>query len=174
MGSARPRYLLDATAIIHFAKIRKLNLLLDTCDAHITPEVYREVVERGHGKPDARVIQDAVRSGQIKVYEVRDLKVTKALARHHEIHPGEAETLAAAKELGIPAVVDDAEARAIAKAYGISTKTGTLFLLFKILALGSIKALECSALLDQLVQSGLYVDSNTLISAKRRIFEKST
>ena len=85
------------------------------------------------------------------------------------MHVGEAETLAAAKELNAIALVDEAEARAIAKTYGISTRTGTLFLLFRLLALRRIGATECESILDELVESGLYVDSQTLIRAKQKI-----
>jgi predicted nucleic acid-binding protein len=173
LGSSKPVYVLDATAIIHFAKIDKLSLIVSTCEAYITREVYREVVDRGEGKPDALVVREATERGQIMVYDVRDLKLIRALRRHAEIHAGEAETLAAAKELNIPAVIDEAEARAVAKAYGITTKTGALFLLFRLLSLGRIDPDECAVVLDELVESGLYIDSRTLISAKRRILEKS-
>jgi predicted nucleic acid-binding protein len=82
---------------------------------------------------------------------------------------GEAETLAAAKELNGLAIVDEAEARTIAKAYGIRTRTGTLFLLFRLLAPKRIEPTECERMLDELVQSGLYIDSRTLIRAKHKI-----
>jgi predicted nucleic acid-binding protein len=171
---SKPAYVLDATAIIHFAKIDKLTLILSTFEVYITREVYREVVDRGEGRPDALVVREAVDRGQIKVYEVRDPKLIRAFQRHPEIHAGEAETLAAAKELNVPAVIDEAEARAVAETYGVTTKTGTLFLLFRLLTLGRIDPDECAVVLDELVESGLYIDPLTLIRAKRRILEKSS
>ena len=171
LRSSRPVYVLDATSVIHFAKIEKLALVLDTCKAYVTREVYRESVENGGGRPDATVIRDLTESGRLKVYDVRNPHLAEALQRHPEIHVGEAETLAAAKELNGLAVVDEAEARAIAKAYGIQTRTGTLFLLFRLLTLNRIRATECLKILDQLVESGLYVDSHTLTRARRRIEE---
>lgn len=172
MRSSRPAYVLDATPIIHFAKIGKLNLILGICEAHITREVYREAVERGESRPDAILIRDAIERGDLKLYDVRDRNLVKTLQRHPEIHIGEAETLAAAKELNAPAIVDEAEARAIAKTYGIITRTGTLFLLFKLLSLQQIEATECERILDELVESGLYIDAGTLIRARQRIREK--
>jgi predicted nucleic acid-binding protein len=80
--------------------------------------------------------------------------------------------LAAAKELNAPAIVDEAEARAIAKTYGITTRTGTLFLLFKLLSLKLIEATECERILDELAESSLYIDADTLIRARQRIREK--
>ena len=90
MGSSKPVYVLDATAIIHFAKIDKLSLIVSTCEVYITREVYREVVDRGEGKPDAFVVHEATERGQIKIYDVHDLKLIRALRRHPEIHAGEA------------------------------------------------------------------------------------
>ena len=169
MRSSQPIYVLDATPIIHFAKIDKLRLVLGICEARITREVYRETVERGQSRPDATIIHDAVERGELKVYDVRDRTVVRMFQRHPEIHMGEAETLAAAKELNAFAIVDEAEARAIAKAYGINTRTGTLFLLFRLLALKRIETTECERILDELVESGLYIDGHTLIRAKQKL-----
>ena len=94
MASRKPIYVLDATPIIHFAKIARLGHILGMCEAQITREVYREAVERGGGRPDAMLIRDAVERGEIKVYDVRDRRLVDALLRHPEIHKGEAETLA--------------------------------------------------------------------------------
>ena len=169
MRSSEPVYVLDATPLIHFAKIERLRLVLAVCKAHVTREVYRETVERGEGRPDALVIRDAVKRGELRVYDVHDRKALNMLLRHPEIHMGEAETLAAAKELSGFAIVDEAEARAIAKTYGIKARTGTIFLLFRLLALNLIEPTECERMLEELVQSGLYIDSRTLIKAKHRI-----
>jgi len=169
LEGSKPIYVLDATPIIHFAKIQKLKLVLDTCEAYITREVYKETVERGEGRPDAAAIRDAVGQADLRVYDVRDARLVAALRRHPEIHTGEAETLAAAKELNAPAVVDEAEARSVAKMYGIQTRTGTLFLFFKALTLKRIKSAEALRILDELVESGLYIDSHTLTRARQRI-----
>jgi predicted nucleic acid-binding protein len=169
LRSSEAIYVLDATPVIHFAKIEKLRLVITICKAYVTSEVYRETVERAEGRPDAMVIRDAVESGELKVYDVRERRVVKMLLRHPEIHLGEAETLAAAKELNGFAIVDEAEARAIAKTYSIRTRTGTLFLLFRLLALKRIEPTDCESMLDELVESGLYIDPRTLIRAKHKI-----
>jgi predicted nucleic acid-binding protein len=169
LASSKPIYVLDETPTIHFAKIQKLKLVLETCEAYITREVYEETVEHGQGKPDAAAIRDAIRQAELRVYDVRDTRLVAALQRHPEIHRGEAETLAAAKELNASAVVDEAEARSVAKMYGIQTRTGTLFLLFKLLTLKRIKVREALRILDELVESGLYIDSQTLTRARQKV-----
>lgn len=173
MRSSRPIYVMDATPIIHFAKIEKLKLTLGICEAYITREVYRETVQRGEARRNAIAIRDAIERGELKVYDIRDRSLVRALQRHPEIHTGEAETLAAAKELNASAIVDEAEARATAKTYGVRTRTGTLFLLFKLLSLERVEATECEIILDELVESGLYIDSYTLTRVRQRIREKT-
>jgi predicted nucleic acid-binding protein len=174
LASRKPVYVLDATPIIHFAKIEKLRHVLAMCEAYITRQVYRETVERGQGRPDAMLIRDAVERGEIRVYNVRDRRLVDALLRHPEIHAGEAETLAAAKELNAFAIVDEAEARAVGKTYAIQTRTGTLFLLFKLLATKRVEPKECLGTLDELVESGLYIDSVTLTRARQKIEQKAS
>jgi len=169
LASDRPVYVLDATPIIHFTKISKVELVFRICEAYMTREVYRETVERGQRRPDATRIREAVERGETRVYDVQDRNAVKRLERHPEIHMGEAETLSAAKELNAFAVIDEAEARAIAKSYGIRTRNGTLFLLFRLLAQNRIEAAECETILDELVESGLYIDSQTLVRAKQKI-----
>ena len=169
LRSSPPKYVLDATPIIHFSKINKIKLVLSICEAYMTREVYRETVEHAEGKPDAATILDAVERGELKVYDVGNRNLLRLLQRHPEIHSGEAETLAAAKELDAFAIIDEAEARAVAKTYGIRIRAGTLFLLFRLLALRKIDIPETEQLLDDLVESGLYVDSHTLIKAKLRM-----
>jgi predicted nucleic acid-binding protein len=169
LASRKPVYVLDATPIIHFAKITRLSHILEVCEAHITSEVYREAVDRGEGRPDAMLIRDAVERGEIRVHDVRDRRLVDALLRHPEIHKGEAETLAAAKELNAFAIIDEAEAGAVGRTYAIQTRTGTLFLLFKLLTLKRVGAEECLRILDELIDSGLYVDSPTLRRARQKI-----
>ena len=137
------------------------------------PSLYRETVERGEGRPDAITIRDAIERRDLKVYEFRNRGLLKVFQRHLEIHMGEAKTLAAAKELDAYAVVDEAEARAVAKTYGLKRRTGTLFLLFKLLSLEQIEASECETILDELVESGLHIDSRTLIRARQKIRGKA-
>jgi len=166
-----PLYVLDATATIHFAKISMLSLILEICDAHITREVYAEVVERGGTHPDAMVVRDAIDNGRLKVYEVKDEGALKALLRHPEIHVGEAEIITAARELGGVAVIDEKEARVVANLYRVNTAPGCLFLLFRLLKIGKITINEAEKTLEKLLTSGLYLDPITLLAARKKLRE---
>lgn len=169
MKNRRPIYVLDATAVIYFAKVGKLKLIFDICDAYITREVYSETVERDGKYPNSLLIKDTVDRGELRVYDVKGKRFVKALARHPEIHAGEAETLAAARELRGLAVIDEKEARSLARIYGIKTAPGTLFLLFRLLRLEKINVDEADETLSNLIASGLYLDAKTLLRAKERL-----
>jgi predicted nucleic acid-binding protein len=163
----RPLYILDATPLICFAKIGKLEAISEISEIVITEEVLEEATRGEH--PDALAIREAIKKRVIKVYSIQDRKIVEVLLEYQRIHPGEAETLAAAKELGGYAVVDDAEARSVAKVYRIQTAPGTLFLLFRLLTSDQISRQDAEILLTQLVQGGLYLDTRTLLRAKERI-----
>ena len=166
LGDKKPIYVLDATALIYFARIGKLKLIPDICEAYITAEVYSEVVEKGERYPDSLLVRDAVGSGKIKIHNIKNERLVYSLLRHPEIHRGEGETLAAAKELNGVAVIDEKEARVIARAYGVDTVPGTLFLLFRLLKLKKISVNEAEEMLGELLASGLYLDPRTLLRAK--------
>ncbi len=166
----KPIYILDATPIIHLARVGKLGLVKDICDAYITNEVFRETTQNAN-YPDSFIIKDQVESGNIKLVEDLDIKQLTALTRHPGIHLGEAETLAAAKKMGGVAVLDDAEARSLAKVYGIDNAPGTLFLLFRLLSLNHLTVDETEKTLDQLITSGLYLTPKTYHKAKEKINE---
>ena len=173
MTHRKPIYVLDATAIIILAKVGKLHLVSDVSEAYITEEVRSETVERG-SHSDSLVIRDQVDSGGLRVYDIRDRARVDILLRHAEIHRGEAETLAAARELDGTAVVDEKEARMIARIYGIRTAPGTLFLLFQLLSLGKMNVDEADETLSSLVAAGLYLDPKTLLRAQEKLNEHRT
>lgn len=172
MKKNKPIYVLNATPIIHFAKISKLNLILEICEAYITHEVYFEVTKKKNFS-NSLIAIDTVKSGKLKVYDVKDKEFVQKLLRHPEIHKGEAETIVAAKELEGIAIIDDKEARSIAKLYKVKTAPGCLFLLFRLLKLKKIRSQGTYKMLEELVHSGLYLDSITLLKARKRI-EKYT
>jgi len=172
LTNCKPIYVLDATILIHFSRLGRLDLILDVCGAFITREVYHETVVKGENFPDSLAIKEAVDSGRLKVYEVKTEDPIKVLLRYPEIHRGEAETIVAAKQLDGTAIIDDKEARVIAKVYNVGSAPGCLFLLFRLLRLRKIDANEARSILEQLVSSGLHLDSETLLKAYRKIEQR--
>ena len=167
--SGKPVYVFDATPVIHYVKIGKLGLVSGICEAVLVGEVYKEVTMGEY--PDAYLVKDLLEQGVLKVIDVVDRSTVDALLRFPGIHLGEAETLAVAKLLNGLAVLDDAEARAVAQVYGINAALGSLFLLFKLISSGVVDVEEAEDMLESLVNHGLYLDSRTLLRAKSMLKE---
>jgi len=66
----KPVYILDATPVIYFVMIGKLELLSKVSDLVITAEVFRE--NTSGDSPDVLVIREAVKSGVLRVYEAQE------------------------------------------------------------------------------------------------------
>ncbi len=168
MKSEKPRLVLDATPIIHLTKAGLLEATLGSFEVFVAERVLDEVT-RGGDHPDAVIIRGAADEGRIKVHKPGDGDMVRALMRHREVHRGEAETMAAAAELGAAAVMDNGVARAVAKLYGVQTHPGTLYLLFRLVSQGQLDPRDAEDRLDQMVKTGLYLDSRTLIAAKEKL-----
>ena len=77
---------------------------------------------------------------------------------HRDLHEGEAEVLALAKELGAVAVVDDKVARAVARMQGIRVE-GTYGIVFRAAKSGKISPKEAEDGLAKLLSSGWRCDA---------------
>jgi len=160
---------LNATPIIHFSKIGRLNQLLELFNAYIAREVYMEIVERGENYPDSLVVKQAVENGRLRVYHIKTENDVEILLKFQEIHRGEAETIIAAKELGGIAIIDDEEARTVARVFNIKNEPGCLFLLFKLIKVLKMDQVQAKEILEELLKSGLYLDSEVLLRAYKKI-----
>ena len=168
----KPRHVFDSTPLIYLAKTSLLEAALESCEAYTTKPVMKETTENTD-YPDAITIKDSIERGQIKIHSPGEAKV-KALTRHPEIHLGEAEVLASAEELGAYAIIDDKEARSVAELYDIRTHPGTLYVLFRLVAVRKLDAKVAEEKLDRMVDAGLYLDSRTFIAAKNKLKSNSS
>jgi predicted nucleic acid-binding protein len=171
LKSEKPRLVLDATPLIHLAKAGLLEATLCSFEVIVAERVLDEVTRSGD-HTDAVIIRGAADEGRIQVHKPRDGDMVRALMRHREVHRGEAETMASAAELGAAAVMDNGVARAVAKLYGVPMKPGTLYILFRLVSLGLLDPRDAEDRLDQMVKTGLYLDSRTLIAAKEKLRER--
>jgi len=95
----------DSTILIGLVKIEKLDLLKEIFfKVYIPEEVFKEVVERGKGKPGSKVIKEAA---WIEVKPVKDkIQVNFLLG---SLEKGEAEVLVLARELETDLILLDEE-----------------------------------------------------------------
>ena len=124
----------NASPIILLAKISRLGLLRDIYGAvEITPSVKVESVDRGKemGDRDATDVEAAIASGWIKVVALGKAQTRRAnkLVREVKVGMGEAETLVLARDKKLLAILDDKEARGIAKAWGLEY-IGTVMVIY--------------------------------------------
>lgn len=117
----------DSSPLVYFAKLESLSILQTILGPiGVPPEVYRETVTTGRlrGKPDAIAIERALNAGLLVRHEMDEAERT--LARELDssgpsLGRGEREAIACAEAQGVPVVLQDRKARAIAGARGVKT-----------------------------------------------------
>nr|QNO42242.1 hypothetical protein MKPHGJHB_00020 [Methanosarcinales archaeon ANME-2c ERB4]QNO43292.1 hypothetical protein BKKEKDFB_00004 [Methanosarcinales archaeon ANME-2c ERB4]QNO45652.1 hypothetical protein JMABOEBK_00049 [Methanosarcinales archaeon ANME-2c ERB4] len=121
----------------------------------IPSEVYKEVVTEGkvRGDADAIISEELVKKGVIKVITVEsDFKeLLKSLK--DELHEGELEVLAMAKDEGGVAVLDESIAREVGRIFKIEVH-GTMFLIFLMVRMGKLGKMEAKAKMDLMINKG--------------------
>ena len=111
----------DASVLIVLAKTGRLEILKEVYGQVVVgPVVKREVVEQGKAisAPGVEWIENAVEEGWISLVRLRaeEEKLMRRIVRTSHLDAGEAESLALANSRGLPVIVDDKEARALAAA----------------------------------------------------------
>nr|MDO8099424.1 hypothetical protein [Candidatus Njordarchaeota archaeon] len=125
----------NTSPIIIMAKIGRLKLLKDLYGTvMISPFVKVESVDKGKelGAPDALEIEKAIDDGWIKVAGLtrEQSQVIQRLVDGAKIGFGEAGALALARDMAIPVILDDKEARALAKGWDLDCM-GTVMVLYE-------------------------------------------
>ena len=119
---SKVRVVCDASPIIELVSISRLPLLWQLFDEIIIPEVvYNQLcADSVHRQVEIEEIQDCVLSGRIKVYQVKNADMVKAL--YGKLHYGELEVIVGAKELDISlAITDERAARRMASEFLVDT-----------------------------------------------------
>jgi len=103
----------------------------------ISPFVKAESVDKGKelGAPDAIEIEKAINEGWVKVTELtrRQGQTMQRLVSEARVGFGEAGALTIAKDKKIPVILDDKEARALAKSWDLE-HTSTVMVLYEAFA----------------------------------------
>jgi uncharacterized protein len=130
----------DSTILIGFAKIGRLDLLREVFSKISVPgEVFREVAEKGAGKPGSESIKD---THWIEIIPIKDKTQVDLLMI--SLDKGEAEVLALAKQLGADLIlVDEEKARksAVIAGYAVMGLLGVFTLAKKFGLIDQIRPL---------------------------------
>jgi len=145
----------DSSPLIILAKIEQFELLHRLFGKIYIPDaVYKEVVERGKGRPGDREVKQAK---WIERSTIQDNLAVQLLLS--EIRDGDAESIVLAKEVNADLLIlDDNKARIIAKLSKLNVR-GTVALLIMGYNKGYITDFKLS--MDNLIKKGFYIAEKT-------------
>jgi len=149
-------WIFDSSPLIYLSKVG-LNWIFERLEGgkFIPTQVYDQVITQGkiRGDADALVSEELVKEGVIKVLTVNDdfKEMLKSLGE--ELHEGESEVLALAKNKGGMAVLDESIAREVGAVFKIEVH-GTLFLIFLMVRTGKLKKEEAMAKVNLMIGTG--------------------
>lgn len=146
----------DATPLIYLARVGRLHILKELFEkVFIEDEVKREVVDKGkeEGAADSVTIEECINDGWIIVKKVKNKKEFKG------IHRGEANSLLLAKELNTGILIDEEDARIVARSFGLEAR-GTLYVLKEGNRQGIISKKETIKILDNILKEGFRLSAH--------------
>jgi predicted nucleic acid-binding protein len=123
----------NTSPIIALAKIGRLKMLKDLYGTVVISRFVKvESVDRGKelGAADALEIERAIKEGWIKVADLtrRQKQTVQRLISEARVGLGEAEALTIARDEKVPIILDDKEARAIAKSWDLELMSTVMVL----------------------------------------------
>ena len=158
------RLVSNSGPILSFARANRLDALNAVVVELFIPEaVYDDIVIAGQGKAGAREVADA---GWIRRTHLIDTSSADRLSLR--LHAGERQAIALARELKLPLLVDEREARKVASALGL-TFLGSLRILREAKRLGVIT--EIKPLVHELTSAGMYISDVILHNFLREVGE---
>jgi len=148
--------------LIALSKLGLLSIVQKIFGAVILPEeVWKEVVERGKGKPGSDII---AKVEWIKVKKVEDLSV-EVLCK--EIERGEAEAIVLAKRINADLLlIDEKIPREIAKSIGLNV-VGTLALIYEAISRGIVKQ-DFVEIVETMRKRGIWISDEIIEEVKRK------
>lgn len=164
----------NTSPLIALAKIRRLQLLKELYGTVVMPPFVKvECIDKGKeiGAPDVYEIEKAVQERWIApvILERKWKTRVNNLMQRAPIGRGEAEALIIAGERRIPAILDDADARALARALGIE-HVGTVLIPYEAFVTGRITHGEMVSILTDL-STVLWVSPGVIAEILRRAQE---
>ena len=149
-------WIFDSSPLIYLNKVG-LNWIFEQLagDKIIPTQVYEQVITQGkiRGDADALISEDLVKRGVIKVVFVKNGFNEMLKSLKEELHEGELEVLALAKDKGGVAILDDSIAREVGNVFKIEVH-GALFLIFLMVKEGKMRKEEARDNVDSMIRKG--------------------
>lgn len=151
----------DASPLILFAKIGRLNLLLQLFSEIIIPIQVRDEVTKHDDKSSSLIISE-IENGWIKVEEVELSPEISNMGEKLGLHRGEMYAIALAMHLGIREfLADDKMARVAARMSGLMS-IGCLGVVMRAYETGIVTRDNAIESIQRLVKAGLWVSPEVL------------
>ncbi len=149
-------WVFDSSPLIYLNKVG-LNWIFERLEGKkfVPTQVYEQVVTEGkkRGDADAIISEDLVKRAVIKVVTVENGFKEMLKSLEEELHEGELEVLALAKDKGGVAVLDESIARGVGSVLKIEVH-GTLFLIFLMVKRGELKKEEAKDKVNLMIRKG--------------------
>lgn len=164
----------NTSPVIALARVGRLDLLKAVYGTVLIPPAVKvECVDKGRevGARDVHEIERAMREGWLKVAELEAAQRAGArrLTRRARIGAGEAEAIVLANERKMLVILDDAEARAVAKSLGVEHK-GTVMVPYEAFARHMIPREALAQIITDLSKV-LWISSAVIAEVLRRAEE---
>jgi len=149
-------WIFNSSPLIYLNKVG-LSMIFEQLEGEkiIPAKVYEEVITQGklRGDVDALISEELIKKGVINVVRVENEFKEMLKGLKDELHEGELEVLALAKEKSGVAVLDEGIAREVGKVFKIDVH-GTLFMIFLMVKMGTLKQEEARGKINSMIKKG--------------------
>ena len=160
----------NTSPVLNLAIINQLDFLRQQFAEVLIPPTVLAELKTDTEFPGADIVRQALQANWLRVVEVRDARVSQALAL--ELDGGEAAAIALALEMGVEAVLmDERDGRAKAKAFGLQP-VGVLGVLLRAKRDGQLDSVE-RAMQALRRDAGFFIDDDLFTAVLTEAGERS-
>lgn len=156
---------IDSTPPIHLSKIGRLDIL-ENCSLITTESVRGEVIIEG--KVGASMLKQFFKRVEVVKLSERDIDTASSIAKSEYVHQADAELLLLAKKKKCRLLTNDRALVLLARSMGLKVWWVTTLIL-NLMNTGRLSKEEGKYILDDLIMSGMRIDTGVYIRIQREI-----
>ena len=156
---------IDSTPLIHLSKIGRLDIL-ENCSLITTESVRGEVIIEG--KMGASMLKEFFKRVEVVKLSERDIDTASSIAKSEDVHQADAELLLLAKRKKCTLLTNDRALVLLARSMGLKVWWVTTLIL-NLMNAGRLSKEEGKYILDDLIMSGMRIETGVYIKILRVI-----
>ena len=156
---------IDSTPLIHLSKIGRLGIL-ENCSLITTESVRGEVIIEG--KMGASMLKEFFKRVEVVKLSERDIDTASSIAKSEDVHQADAELLLLAKKKKCTLLTNDRALVLLARSMGLKVWWVTTLIL-NLMNAGRLSKEEGKYILDDLIMSGMRIETGVYIKILRVI-----